>query len=187
MGKNVPFSGVFSLALLVAALWHAPAFASINATETVTGAQIGPNSYEYSITLKNTGTTNIGTLWFAWTPFYDLLPTAPTSIISPPGWSGQNAPDFYGVASAQWVNTTTPLAPGQSLSGFKFDTTDPPSVIGGTSFYAGLPVTYSYVYIGQPQTDPGFPLSAPVSTPEPGAVALLLAGSAGVFIRRKRR
>jgi len=187
MGKFYRFSGIWVLALFGIVVWQTPAFASISATETVTATPVGAN-YQYAITLKNTGTTNIGTLWFGWVPFYDLLPTAPSLISSPPGWNGINAPDVFGTASAQWTTTTSPLLPGATLSGFKFNSSDSPAVIGGVSFFAGFPVTESYVYIAAPQApgDSGFALSAPVQTPEPGSIALLLAVPAGLLIRRKR-
>ena len=97
---------------------------SLAATEVVSlvstsGTPASP-VYNYDVTVTNTGTTTIGTFWFAWIPGYDLLPHAPTSIASPTGWTGANAPDVFGVASVQWVNTTTPLQPGQTLAGLKF-------------------------------------------------------------------
>jgi hypothetical protein len=161
----------------------------LSASETIIASQVGPNSYEYNITLHNTGDTAISSLWFGWVPFYDLLPSAPTAISSPSGWTGVNAPDVLGVASAQWTTTTSPLAAGQFLGGFKFDTPDSPAIIGGTSFFAGFPVTESYVYAGPPVENGtgGVGFSAPVQTPEPGSLALLLAAPAIMMMRRKRR
>jgi hypothetical protein len=175
---------VWALGVLCLAAWGGAARAAIGASATIQSAQLGPDSYEYSLTLTNTGTTPIGTFWYAWIPGYDLLPSAPTAIASPAGWTGINAPDFYGTASVQWVNTASPLQPGLSLSGFKFDTPDPPSAIGGISAF-GLPVNYSYVYIGAPQTDPGAFLQPTTVTPEPGGLAFLaLAG--GIALGRRR-
>lgn len=188
MGKKLRVTGLSALALFIAALCSAPAFAVLSASETIIASQVGPNSYEYNITLHNTGDTAISSLWFGWVPFYDLLPSPPTSISSPSGWTGINAPDIFGVASAQWTTTTSPLAGGQSLGGFKFDTPDSPAIIGGTSFFAGFPVTESYIYAGPPVENGtgGVGFSAPVQTPEPGALALLLAPAA-FFLRRNRR
>jgi hypothetical protein len=174
---------VWALGVLLMAAWGGPAGAAIGATSTIQSTQLGPNAWEYALTLTNTGTTPIGTFWYGWIPGYDLLPTAPTQIKSPTGWSGKNAADFYGVASAQWVNLTSPLQPGQSLSGFAFDTSDPPSAIGGNSLY-GYPVNYSYVYIGVPQTDPGALLVPTTVTPEPAGLAAL--ALAGVVLGRRR-
>src|SRR5436309_542399 len=85
----------------------APAAASIIASGTISRQQLGPNSYEYTLSLTNMGDTPIGTLWHAWFPAYDQLSVHPTSITSPPGWTGVDAPDDFGVASVQWVNLAT--------------------------------------------------------------------------------
>ena len=85
--------------------------------------------------------------------------------------------DYYGVGSVQWTTTSSPLQPGHTLSGFQFTSPDAPSALEGTSF--GLPVKYSYVYIGGPETDPGFLLTAQtVSVPEPASLFSLAAGAA---------
>ena len=186
MGKSNRLFVVSILAVFLCAMWAAPARAATSATAIVTSQQLAPNSYEYSVTLNNTGTTPISTLWLGWVPFYDLLPSAPTKITSPAGWTGINAPDLFGVASAQWVNTTTPLQPGNSLSGFKFDTPDTPAAIGGTSFFAGFPVLETYVYAGAPQTDAGFAFAPTLAAPEPGSLALIFA-AAPLLLRRKAR
>ena len=175
---------VWALGVLCVAGWGSAARAASSASATIQSTQLGPGSSEYSLTLKNTGTTPIGTFWYAWIPGYDLLPSAPTNITSPAGWTGIDAPDYYGTASVQWVNTASPLLPGQSLSGFTFDTPDSPSVLGGDSIF-GLPVNYSYVYIGAPQTDPGALLQPTTVTPEPAGCALL--ALAGLSLRRRRR
>lgn len=165
------------------ALAAAPAGAALSASATISQQQLGPTSYQYSLTLTDTGTTPIGTFWFGWIPGYDLLPSAPTSISSPSGWTGTNAPDFFGVASAQWVNATSPLQPGQSLGGFTFTTPDS-NITTGTSSFFGEPIDQSYVYIGAPETDPGFTLR-PTVVPEPASLALLMA-PAVLLIRRHR-
>lgn len=157
--------------------------ADLSASATITQQQLGPSDYHYSLTLTDTGTTPIGTFWFGWIPAYDLLPSAPTSITSPAGWTGQNAPDSFGVASAQWVNPASPLQPGQSLSGFTFDSPDA-NVTTGTSQFFGLPIRQSYVYIGAPETDPGFALRPTAVTPEPASLALLV--PALLLVRRRR-
>lgn len=168
---------------LLFALVNSSADAALSASATITRQQLGANSFEYSLTLTDTGTTPIGTFWVGWIPAYDLLPSAPTSIVSPTGWTGKNAPDVFGVASAQWVNPTSPLQPGHSLSGFTFDTPDS-NVTTGTSNFFGTPIDQSYVYIGAPETDPGFAL-VPTVVPEPASLALL-AAPAVLLLRRRR-
>ena len=173
------------LAALAVTFVCSPALADWSASSTITRQQLGSGSYEYDLTLTDTGTTPIGTFWFGWVPGYDLLPHAPASISSPPGWTGTNAPDYYGIASAQWVNTTNPLQPGQSLSGFKFDSPDS-NLITGTSSFFGLAIEESYVYIGAPQTDAGFSLSPNAVTPEPASLALF-AAPAVLLLRHRLR
>lgn len=173
-------------AALLLGVWQAAAFGDLSASATLTSQQLAPNSYEYDITLTDTGTTPIGTFWFSWIPGYDLLPSAPTSVSSPSGWTGVPMREGIGVDSVQWVNATSPLQPGQSLSGFKFDSPDSPAKISGVSSFFGLPVEESYVYIGAPETDPGFAFRAATVVPEPASLALL-AGPATLLLRRTRR
>lgn len=171
--------------LFVVVGWSRRAEAGITASSTISSQQLGPNSYQYSLSLTNTGTTPIGTFWFGWVPGYDLLPNAPTSVSSPAGWSGGEVADYYGVGSVQWVTTSSPLQPGHTLSSFEFTSPDAPSALEGTSF--GLPVKYSYVYIGAPETDPGFLLTAQTaSVPEPASLFSLAAGAALVLCRPRR-
>lgn len=183
MLKNL---AVLSCASLVIALMSHPASAALQASATLTSHQLAPNSFEYTITLNNTGTTPIGTFWYSWIPGYDLLPSSPTQVKSPTGWTGLAEHAGFGVDSIQWVNTVTPLQPGQSLPGFTFDSPDSPAAISGTSFFAGLPVGESYVYIGAPELDPGFPFVTITAVPEPASMSLL-AVPAILLLRRRRK
>src|SRR5258706_349712 len=83
MGKLSRACAVGAAVVLGLVLWHIPAYGAIGASATITPSQLGPSSYEYAMTLTNTGTTPIGTFWFAWFPGYDLLPHAPSAIKSP--------------------------------------------------------------------------------------------------------
>src|SRR5437868_5759435 len=132
---------------LVLAFSPSISLAAISASATVSSQQLGPNSYEYSLVLNNTGTTPISTFWFAWEPFYDYLPSNPSSASAPAGWVGSPVADgFYGGYSVEWTTTTSPLAAGDSMSGFKFVTSDPPSVINGISpIFPNRPVETSWV------------------------------------------
>jgi hypothetical protein len=173
-------------AALTMTFWQPRALGAISASASYTSQALGANSFEYALDLHNTGSTPIGTFWFGWIPNYDFLPSAPTAITSPAGWTGTTVQDgFLGGYSIEW-SATTPLAAGQTLTGFKFDTPDAPAVINGTSNFAGFPVRTSYVYIGASQTDPGAQFTATVATPEPSSIALL-AMSSGMLLWRRRR
>src|SRR5689334_23315985 len=94
-------AGAPALTLLAAWLLASPvAHAAISASATYTGQQVSPGLYHYDLTLQNTGTTNVGTLWFGWVvypPIYDLLPHLPTNVQSPAGWTGAGLNDsIYG-------------------------------------------------------------------------------------------
>lgn len=172
--------------------WAGRAYAAIGASETITAQQAGPNSWNYSMSLTNTGTTAIGSYWFAWIPGYDFLPSAPTSLSAPAGWTVTTPQDGFiqPYWSIQWVNGSTPLQPGQTLSGFNFTSPDSPTTVGGPSYLgAPYPVTLAYAYIGAPEFDPGTAFSAPVTvvTPEPASLSMLVGVPAMMMLRRRRR
>ncbi len=175
----------FCAPLFVLLVCQSFALAATSASATISSQQLGPNSYEYSLLLNNTGTTPISTFWFAWEPFYDYLPSNPSSAAGPSGWTGSPVADgFYGGYSVEWTTTTSPLAAGASLSGFKFDTSDPPSVINGISpQFPFHPVESSWVYQGASQADAGYHFNTTAAVPEP-SLALLLPLSL-LFCRRR--
>jgi hypothetical protein len=184
----VKWAMIVAFALVV---WQSAAMAATSASGTVSSQQLGPNSYEYSLNLQNNGTTPIKTFWFGWIVYlgaypYDLLPSAPTSVVSPSGWNGGAllndggfSPGKYGI---EWTSATG-LAPGASLSGFKFDSPDNPTTIGTQTGFAGYPIRESWVYQGTSQSDAGFEFTPAVAVPEP-AVALLV--PLGLLLRHRR-
>ncbi len=168
----------------IASLLAAPAFAAgISATATYTTV-VDPNTpgvYDYSLTLNNTGTTTIGTFWFAWVPGGDFLNPAPTNVAQPAGWVNRVLSTAQGT-SIQWTTTSALLQPGGSLSGFNFSSTETPDQLLGlvpSGVGAGDPITTSFVYIGAPLRDPGEQFVATAATPEPGSLALLATGLLG--------
>jgi len=114
----MPFAKVGMTVALAAVLGGLrPALASITATASVSTSQSSA-PFDYTVTLHNTGDTNIGTFWFAWTAVprsYDFLPTLPTNISGPSGWifpvSNNPTPgDGYGI---EWYNVGgSAIAPG---------------------------------------------------------------------------
>jgi hypothetical protein len=99
-------------------------------TATITSTQVDPTTWHYDLTLNDTGTTNIGTFWFAWVPGADLMPTSPFSIDQPVSWTSavtnEGPSDGFAI---QWQASTPSalLTPGHSLMGFSFDSTTLPS------------------------------------------------------------
>lgn len=176
------------LLILLAAVMALAATAyadGISATASISYTQPSPGMYDYSLTLDNTGTTTIGTFWFAWVPGAGFLTTAPTSVVSPTGWTDTVTNSGKAV---RWTTTTNLLASGDSLSGFEFDSTETPDQLELTvpsGVGVGDPDTTSYVYIAAPLGDPGYQLNAQL-TPEPSTMLLFLTGSGLIgFVKRK--
>jgi hypothetical protein len=182
---------IWTIALALSAALLFPcggASAAISASASYTSQQVTPGVYRYSVTLHNTGTTNIGTFWFGWVvfpPIYDLLPSLPSNVQSPAGWSGGGLNDsIYGGYSTEWI-ASTPLAPGQTLGGFTFDSVDSPSVLSGISpIFPLYTADTSWVYIGASQGDQGFRFQPLQQIPEPAS--LLLFGPLLLLGRAKR-
>jgi hypothetical protein len=168
---------VMSAVVGAAMLSPSAAHAAINASISYTAQKVNAGYYQYSATLTNTGDTNIGTFWFGWVvypPIYDLLPSLPINVAAPAGWTGAGLNDsFYGGYSAEWTTPTSPLPPGQSLSGFTFLSTDSPALMANTSPVFGLfRADTSWVYVGASQADPGLRVQPTQIVPEPMTGAL---------------
>jgi hypothetical protein len=166
------------------------AFAALSATAVVSTSS-SSSPYDYTIDLHNTGTTNIGTLWFAWDAGtdYNFLPTSPTNIVAPSGWiapiSHLFPGDGYGI---EYYNLSgSAIAPGAHGT-FQFTSTDSPATLAGNAYLPPFKVTSSFVYTGFPLSDPGFKFTASVA-PEPTSVVLagIGAGLGCTAIRRRQR
>ncbi len=165
------------------------AHAQIRATATFTDTMSSPGNYTYDVTLNNAGTTTIGTFWFGWIPGAGFLPATPTGVQTPGGWTDVLTNADHAI---QWKTTSALLSPGQSLTGFIFNSTASPAALLGAvpaGPGAGDPITASFVYIAAPLADPGFQLSVtPAPVPLPASVWLLSAGVGGIaaYLRRRR-
>jgi hypothetical protein len=182
MRRIVPLCAALVIVLQTSAM------AQINAMVTYTSQQLGPNSYQYSLTLHNTGTTQIGTFWFGWIPGYDFLPSNASNVSSPAGWAGGSIHEAIGSYAIEWYDTGSPLAAGQTLSGFSITTADSPATLTGPSFLGSFyPVNTSWVYMGELQSglnasDQG---TLVTSTPVPEPVSVLLVAPALLLARRR--
>jgi hypothetical protein len=176
----------FGLALILVAT--TPAFGQIGATATVSTPQLSA-PFTYSMTLNNTGTTSIGTFWFGWVPGLDFLPTSPSSIQMPAGWSsvitGGGAGDGFAI---MFNDGGTLLASGASLSGFQFNSNDTTAQLSGNSpAHPTFKTTTSFVYSGPNET--GSSLQFVVSVvPEPSTIVLAgIGGLMGLLAYRRQR
>jgi hypothetical protein len=164
-----------------------PAFGQLAATATISSAPDGAN-FDYSILVKDTGTTNIGTFWFAWTPpgqpfEYDFLPSAPLATIQPTGWVAPTPSGIPGYSIEFYNVSGTAITPGQTGT-FGFTSSATPAQLMGTSI--GFPITTSFIYTGFPEVGAAAQVG-PVFVPEP--TSFLLAAMAGLscaFAARQR-
>jgi hypothetical protein len=181
--------------LLVAAVSAAsatPSFAALSATASFTDTLVAPGEYRYDITLGDTGSTTIGTYWFGWIPGAGFLSAPPSDVTSPAGWKDIVTNSGGAI---QWATSSNLLAPGATLSGFSFESSETPAQLAATfagpGLGAGDPVTTSFVYIAAPFADPGEQIvtrpASSSSAPEPATLGLLGAGLLGMRFGRRRR
>lgn len=140
-----------ALAATPLALHPAAAFAALSATATIASSPSDGGLYHYNLVLTNTGTTDVGTFWFAWKPGAGFMTQAPSDIQSPTNWTEKTTENG---AAIQWV-ATTPIAPGTSVSGFSFFSPLTPAEMAAASSAGGPAVDLAFVYIGAPLGDPG--------------------------------
>ncbi len=135
------------------------AVADLQASATIsTSSTSAP--YSYTVTLNNTGITDIGSFWFAWLDFpdADFLPSAPTVTGMPNGWIApvtHNGSPGDGYAIEYYNISGSAIAPGASGT-FSFTSPDSPLTINGNAYLPSDKVTTSFVYIGFPFTDAGY-------------------------------
>ncbi len=167
----------------------APAVAAESASATFSSTQLSATSWQYDLTLSDTGTTNLGTFWFAWVPGQNFMGVAPSGITSPAGWTAKTthggATDGYAI---QWVAApAAQLTPGESLTGFTFDSAlSPEQMLGDSPFHPTSPVTTTFVYSGAPFSDAGFKFEVS-AVPEPSSLALLGLGALAVVVALARK
>ncbi len=160
--------------------------------------------YDYTITVQNTGDTDIGTFWYAWqpgrfgAPDYNFLTTTPNVTGQPNGWypnvtGGQPFGDGFDGYGVEWYNIGGSAIPAGGSGTFTFSSFDSPDMLAGdSSAHPGFPTQTSFVYIGTPESDPGatFVVAAPTSpappAPEPASLALLACGMIPLLHRSRK-
>lgn len=147
-----------------------------SASATISALLAGDGNYDYTITLDNTGSTDLNGFWYGWTAADGFdLPSYPVSAGNSLGWDN----DLY-YNSIEWMNNTgTALAPGDSAT-FTFESPDTPAAI--TASPSGNSVAYTDVaWFGYPEDYPGYSTGAfnptLITVPEPSALALFAIGA----------
>lgn len=162
------------------------AFGQIYGTATLNGTPNGSGAYNYTIQLKNTGTTDIGTFWYAWIPGEFYLPTEPSSASAPAGWTATmiQAPSAaYGYPAWSVRYTADSSADYLTAGGilnFVFSSTDAPATLAGNSTqFPAMPIGTSYLYSQGPFAGSSYQLVVE-TVPEPSVLDLLAAGFFGL-------
>lgn len=155
-----------------------------SASATISGVQAG-SDWDYTITLQNTGTTQLDSFWYAWTQGGNNLSTDPTSAGNSLGWAN----DLDGNSIMYEGSAGDPLAAGSSAT-FTFVSTEDPTAI--TTSPSGESVAYvNGIDFSQGSAGDSTGIFSPtlVSTPEPSAMALAALGGCGLILTKiyKRR
>jgi hypothetical protein len=105
-------------------------------TAAISGVADG-SSYDYTITLTNTGAAALNSVWYGWTTNGNNLPSDPTNAANSLGWGNELSGN-----SIKWTNSSgTALAPGASAT-FTFVSSSAPSTISTS------PSGESVAYVG---------------------------------------
>lgn len=160
----------------------------VNGSLTYTGPTAGV--YDYTLTMNNTGTEAVESLWLGWAlnsnPVFNVL--NPSSAGNSLGW--QNILDGNSVMYAGTAGST--LAAGKSAT-FTFDSTSTPTQFENPFSSGGSGLSVAYGVNAQQfgifdTTTHSFDFApSVVATPEPSTLGLLAVGSLGLLKRFGRR
>ena len=166
------FSVRLAIALAVGLAVPAISAHAQSASATISYVAAGAN-YDYTLTLFNTGATDLSSFWYGWTDSGNNLPSDPSSAGNSLGWAND-----LDANSIMWEgSSSTTLAPGDSGK-FTFVSSSSPTAI--TTPPSGESVAYVNG-IDFSQGSPGDSTGAFSPTlvvPEPSPVALVAAGLA---------
>jgi hypothetical protein len=130
-------------ALIVAAAMAAcrlQAQGTLIAAATITETGTSGSEFMYSLTLTNEGSNPINAFWYGWTVGSFNLPSVPTSLAGPTGWTASALSE-----SVQFGNSTgSAIAPGATGT-FTFESTSSPTALT-TGTHDGDPTGESVAY-----------------------------------------
>jgi hypothetical protein len=128
---------------------------SLSAQATLTETGRSGNEYNYTLILTNTGSNPINAFWYGWIVETFDLPSVPTNIKAPTGWTSATSSQ-----SIRFGNSTGSAIPSGGIGIFTFESTNDPTAMtsgtnGGTA--TGNSVAYATVNaMGlRDQSDPG--------------------------------
>ena len=147
---------------------------------TVSGSGSGPYIDTLTFSDSASATSPIGSVWYGWLPpYYNYLPSVPTSASAPAGWSAMisaNSIEFVASSPAYYIQ------PGGMLQGFSYTAAFSPTTLASNPAAA-----YSYAYVGPIEGDPGTFFSVTTVVPEPSTAALFGIGALGLGVVRRRK
>jgi hypothetical protein len=181
-------SFVLATSVAVLALASSAQAQGITATGTFTDTPNG-GGYNYDINLQNSSssTSPVGTFWFSWIPGQFFLPSDPSSVTPPAGWT-DTTPTGSGRFSIEFKASASnfAIAPGGSLD-FDFTSADSPATLAGQSAVSGDAVGLSTLYSGDTAFSGNSLQFTVTEAPEPTSLALLAAGSLGCLFAVRRK
>lgn len=169
---SIRFALALAAGLAASNLQALPPVGTISASATLSDVQVG-STYDYTLTLQNTGTIPIESLWYGWTTTGNNLPSDPSNAGNSLGWV--NTLDANSIQYSG--SSATALAPNNSAT-FTFDSTSTPAQM--TAGAAGQSVAYAgAIQFNQGVAGESSPVFAPAQVPEPSTWGLLAIGLAG--------
>ncbi len=134
---------------------------------SISGSGSGPYTYSLTFSDQSGASSPIGSIWYGWVPGDFYLPSAPSSPITPTGWTATVQSDSIKfVASSSLYDITA----GNSLSGFGYTASFSPSQLA-----ADPNASDSYAYSGAIQGDAGEEFHVQIA-PEPSSLGLMAVG-----------
>ncbi|HWD20120.1 MAG TPA: PEP-CTERM sorting domain-containing protein [Verrucomicrobiae bacterium] len=154
----------------------------LTASGTLAGTAGTGGLYNYTLTLTDTSSTTLGSLWYAWVPGSFFLPHAPSSVTTPSGWS-DSIVSFNGSSIQFTANSpANELTLGQSVT-FGFSSQDSPATLAGD--FNGSPTGTSVAYSGNTLSGVSDTFVV-ASVPEPSTWILIGLGGIGCMTLRRK-